>query len=65
MKTCHTDFPRITRTGKYSGTAKVQNELAIAQVGSGILANFGAKNVPREIGVPGLKPEEAWPRQSS
>jgi len=29
--------------GKYSGTVKVQNELAIAQVDSGMLANFGAK----------------------
>jgi len=30
LKTCHTDFPRITRIGKYSSTVKVQNELAIA-----------------------------------
>jgi len=34
--------------GKYSGTVKVPNELAIAQVDSGMLANFGAKKRPQE-----------------
>jgi len=41
----------MTRIGRYSGAVKVQYELVIAQIGSGIPANFGAKNVPREIGV--------------
>jgi len=34
--------------GKYSGTVKVQDELAIAQVDSGMLAKFGAKKRSQE-----------------